>query len=465
LRRNGIRSVKTYTVNYPGGMSDIHIDLMSVRNHRSPIEVVTNFDLTFCQIWFDGEAVYASHPQHIETRNGLLQRDYVETYLSGNRFLKNRIEKYIRRGFNIQFDHAPDPSTLIERALTTSPPHNRHSYIRRKVTCFPDSSEEEALTHSVRRALLQKFHLRKRHGEDVHYVFAIPCYHRDNKVFSGNDSLKWSSSGVRHIERQQPFPHLRNTLLPYEGYDSDDEESMIAYQKDPSTEWSDTDYQKDVTYLYVNSLSVYDNVMNTAIYLLHTGDVADMEDKMGELEDALYKLQSVVPTHTTLYDLYSSMARKIKDRKLMYNSSSYLTTLQGMYQKYNMWRKVIESMLPQGEDMFGRKGPLLLLHQHDTSQGITPESLKEYIEKTKNGSEDKLKTCFVPGCDKKITLVEQECVMTANPFKHLLPENKSEQAGGKRKHRLNRLKRTFRQAAKGHFSTRFSVSLKQSKSL
>jgi len=80
------------------------VDVMSIRNKRSPLEVVNNFDLTFCQVWFDGKDVYASHPEHIETKQGELRYEYCLTLLGGNRFLKKRIQKYTKRGFNVTLD-------------------------------------------------------------------------------------------------------------------------------------------------------------------------------------------------------------------------------------------------------------------------------------------------------------------------------------------------------------------------
>lgn len=82
------------------------MDIMLVRNKRNPVDVVQNFDLTFCQVWYDGSNVYATHPEHIIERVGYLQGDYVKVFLAKNRFLKNRLEKYRDRGFEIRFDPA-----------------------------------------------------------------------------------------------------------------------------------------------------------------------------------------------------------------------------------------------------------------------------------------------------------------------------------------------------------------------
>lgn len=105
LRRNGIRSV--LTLNLRGRSYDI----MAVRNARPPIEVAQNFDLSFCQNWYDGKMVYSTHPQHVLNKVGYLQNDYVDSYHSGNVFIKKRLEKYINRGFQVFIE--PNVSQII----------------------------------------------------------------------------------------------------------------------------------------------------------------------------------------------------------------------------------------------------------------------------------------------------------------------------------------------------------------
>lgn len=105
MKRNGIRTVVNYYTERPeseGG--NMAIDIMAVRKKTTPLQVVQNFDLTFCQVWYDGTDVWATHPQHIQTMTGYLQGDYVPVYLSGNRFLKRRMAKYVLRGFKVGAD-------------------------------------------------------------------------------------------------------------------------------------------------------------------------------------------------------------------------------------------------------------------------------------------------------------------------------------------------------------------------
>lgn len=86
------------------------IDIMSVRNSRPITGVVSNFDLTFCQVWYDGRSIWSTHPDHITERNGILQKDYTNLFIRGNEFLSKRVKKYKDRGFTIRLD--PDAAKL-----------------------------------------------------------------------------------------------------------------------------------------------------------------------------------------------------------------------------------------------------------------------------------------------------------------------------------------------------------------
>lgn len=101
LRRNGIRTVLRFK--RTGGTLET-IDIMAVRNARTPVDVVQNFDLTFCQVWYDGENVYATHPDHLKHKVGYLQGEYVKLFLRRNHFLRRRVNKYRSRGFTVALD-------------------------------------------------------------------------------------------------------------------------------------------------------------------------------------------------------------------------------------------------------------------------------------------------------------------------------------------------------------------------
>lgn len=123
LRENGIRQVYSFSQESKNG-PPVKVDVMSVGKDRSLQEVVTNFDLTFCQVWFDGQNVYASHPDHIRNKTGNLNYKYcnklIEGTSSGRFFLKKRLFKYRERGFQVEFD--PDFVRETFRSVSQPPP-------------------------------------------------------------------------------------------------------------------------------------------------------------------------------------------------------------------------------------------------------------------------------------------------------------------------------------------------------
>lgn len=117
MKRNGIRTVVKYHTRQPGvdRWDQLDIDIMAVRKRTNPLNVVQNFDLTFCQVWYDGVDVWATHPSHITEKKGLLQGEYVPIYLTGNQFLRKRMQKYVDRGFRVGAD--PEGKELTTNIL------------------------------------------------------------------------------------------------------------------------------------------------------------------------------------------------------------------------------------------------------------------------------------------------------------------------------------------------------------
>ena len=96
------------------------IDLMIIDDNVTVNSVVSNFDLSFCEIWFDGENVYSNDPESLKTKTGYLKKDYAEyvfTYF--NKFIIRRIKKYSKRGFKIKYDCSKN--NLINSALLIEP--------------------------------------------------------------------------------------------------------------------------------------------------------------------------------------------------------------------------------------------------------------------------------------------------------------------------------------------------------
>ncbi len=95
---------------------NISIDVMVIPDSIPLENVVTNFDLTFCQVWWNGEKIISHNVDDIRNKSGSLNRDYVESYLDMNTFIINRIKKYKNRGFkiSISFDHLNLSERMIE---------------------------------------------------------------------------------------------------------------------------------------------------------------------------------------------------------------------------------------------------------------------------------------------------------------------------------------------------------------
>ena len=97
---------------------DIKVDIVIVDDNYTIYQVIDNFDLTFCKIWFDGDNVYASHPNDIRTKTGSLNDLYLDDYYSAIKTKKTQLnlihqrnEKYTNRGFTIRIAEDPHPST------------------------------------------------------------------------------------------------------------------------------------------------------------------------------------------------------------------------------------------------------------------------------------------------------------------------------------------------------------------
>ena len=68
--------------------------IIVLENGVNPKDFVKNFDLTFCQNWFDGEQFFSYHPHCVMSRSGYLTRDVDEKR-------RYRIQKYEYRGYKV----------------------------------------------------------------------------------------------------------------------------------------------------------------------------------------------------------------------------------------------------------------------------------------------------------------------------------------------------------------------------
>ena len=79
----------------------IKCDIMVVGNNKTVLDVVKNFDLTCCQLWYNGKTFDGTHIKQTLNKQTYLNADYVMSLMNGNDFIKNRLGKYTSRGFEV----------------------------------------------------------------------------------------------------------------------------------------------------------------------------------------------------------------------------------------------------------------------------------------------------------------------------------------------------------------------------
>ena len=83
----------------------ITIDIMIIPDTVNVKTVVQNFDLTFCEIWYDGLNVAGTDLENSLAKKGYLRDEYKESLLVYfNKFILNRIRKYTKRGYSIDYN-------------------------------------------------------------------------------------------------------------------------------------------------------------------------------------------------------------------------------------------------------------------------------------------------------------------------------------------------------------------------
>ena len=345
------------------------VDIMSIRNKRSPLEVVNNFDLTFCQVWFDGVDVYASHPEHIKAKKGELQYDYCLTLFTGNRFLRNRMRKYIDRGFEVTFDkrlegsdafksvidrlrkisHNTSLCTIVEVDRYNNPEFKRRWFNRIAMRYFLGLRDVEIDGERYLGIPLQEYNLNDQKDK----------YDKDNTL------------GKKLEFRQNCCPIDAFVYRVDEGYDSEDMDAAalkqiaVAKYQGPAV-GDDMKYNRMCTKLVFNAKT-------------------DLSD------EGIVNLAAIA----------SERRRGVNKTKAK--------ALLGFIE---------ELALRTGEDMLLNEGMLYDIHNHNEGEAITPTGLQDYLETTMAGDEYDVK-CYAAGggahagCTKK--LMQSEIKMIVSP--------------------------------------------------
>lgn len=165
LRENGVLNrieFEQTTINGP-----VSVDVMVTQ--RTPIETASNFDLTCCEVWFDGVNVGGTHLEQTLAKQAFLRPSYTRAFVAKNMFTHGRVSKYMERGFTVTIPpHVPRPETSIEI--------DSRSSVRRK---YGDA-------------------------EEVVVKMMIECWYRDN----------WPSSNIVLHERTRMYGQVETTSPP-----------------------------------------------------------------------------------------------------------------------------------------------------------------------------------------------------------------------------------------------------------
>lgn len=143
FRKNNINAritglIKPTNRNRYGDRKPVPFDLMIVDDKVSVLRVVQNFDLTFCEIWYDGDKINATDPIGIRNKEGRLRTEYQNAlYKEFNKFIVDRILKYMKRGFKI---HCGDIN-LVNQSYARS--NNR------KVVASPEKWVVKTIIHKL----------------------------------------------------------------------------------------------------------------------------------------------------------------------------------------------------------------------------------------------------------------------------------------------------------------------------
>ena len=99
--KNGIVSVRKHHRGVKADNTYEEMDIVEANDTTSPINIIKNFDLTFCENWYDGKNVWLTHADHVEKKHGFLENHYLELLYINKPQTIGRIKKYAGRGFRV----------------------------------------------------------------------------------------------------------------------------------------------------------------------------------------------------------------------------------------------------------------------------------------------------------------------------------------------------------------------------
>lgn len=204
LTRNGIRCI--YHCKYTDKTYYKSIDVMTVRNSTTPLNAIKGFDLTFCQVWYDGDKVYANYPEDVLSKVGYLRGDYIIPFLNSNKFLIERYKKYTKRGFTIKIDY-PDEHTVEKDMMGIV-----------KAKKFKELTIEELLsiynTEDKKKKMITKMILESLTKDIDDCGYDTDDYEDIESFYTfGKDKVDLTVSSLRNQLLASTSPHNKNNIL------------------------------------------------------------------------------------------------------------------------------------------------------------------------------------------------------------------------------------------------------------
>lgn len=101
------------------------IDIMLIEESTTPLQVVQNFDLSFCEVWYDSsDNKLKGNLKDAVSKKGYLEPEYTESLLKHfNIFILKRIRKYVKKGYSIYY-RCDNIISVCEQVIEIKKPEN-----------------------------------------------------------------------------------------------------------------------------------------------------------------------------------------------------------------------------------------------------------------------------------------------------------------------------------------------------
>ena len=405
LRKNGIRRVYTFLTT-----NDKSVDVMAVRTKKTVQDVCSNFDLTFCQVWFDGTNVFATHPDHIREKKGYLQGEYIDTFVQSNAFLKDRIRKYQSRGFKVEYDPSV-PSVKLPVIADV---------LQNRGKCSKEEAREVLLPVWFQRAATRWLALSKENRKK----FVLPFGKKTrNQVFAPGTKPVY---GWREMERFR--------VPDDEGYDSESMDAPrltnLAVQKYEST-------ATELAAVPLDPALIYSRQMFGMLQAVLT----DPDRKADDYSYHTFNYKELMGERLKMVEYFEEILRAKEAGERVRGWRGTIEELKERIQKVKQHVTVFMPFIDYivahttrvGMDFAADDGQLYDIHNHPMDAATTRDSLEGYLEqfiRMSDSDKEKGVPCYhkptpavrgqpepVTNCTQNISMKEIETIVSYEFFK------------------------------------------------